>query len=123
VRHAGVPVVQLVGSGEALLRAAHPADRQPLELVVLRLVGLDAAARDGALGGENVGLVPAGFQLSRQPQRHDLDAGAVVGEELVGGEEDLHCRGPPGRSSRVFEGFSRGFISGGVRIGRMIIRL
>ena len=51
---------------------------------------------DGAPGGEDEGLVPAGLQLPRQPERHDLHAGTALGEELVGGEENPHRRGSRG---------------------------
>src|SRR5215207_742847 len=92
LRHVVVLVIQSVRTRQALLRAAHPADGDALELVVLCLVGLDAAAGDAALGGEDVGFVPAGLQLPRQPKRHDLDTGAVVREELMGGEKNPHRR-------------------------------
>ena len=90
--HTVVAVVQLVGAGQALLGAAYPADGDALELVVLRLAGQEVAVGDGALGGEDERLVPAGLQLSRQAERNDLHAGAALGEELVGGEEDSQWR-------------------------------
>jgi hypothetical protein len=66
-RHVFVEVIELVRAGEALLRAAHPSNGDPLVLVILRLVGPDAAAGDAALGGEDEGFVSPGFQLARQP--------------------------------------------------------
>src|SRR5215213_4671090 len=91
--HVVVAIVQLVGTGQALLGAAYPADGDSFELVILRLAGKEVAVGDGALGGEDQRLVSAGLQPPRQPERHDLDASAALGEELVGGEEDLQCLG------------------------------
>src|SRR3712207_3671517 len=92
LRHLVVPVIQLVGAGESLLGTTHPTDRDPVELVVFYLVRLDVAVGDGAFGGEDVGIVSPGFQFPRQSKRHDLDAGAMVGEKLVDSEKYLHRR-------------------------------
>ena len=86
--HDVVAVVQLVGAGQALLGAAYPADGDALELVVFRFAGQEVAVGDGAFGGQDERLVPAGLQFSRQAERYDLHARAALGEELVGGEED-----------------------------------
>jgi hypothetical protein len=91
IRHDLVLVIQAIGAGDALFGTAHPAHRYAPELVVFDLSWLDVVAGDTPFGGEHVRLVAPSLELPRQRERDGLDAGVVLGEELVRGEEDLHA--------------------------------
>src|SRR5215211_481034 len=87
--HELVLVIQAVKTpGDALLPAADPAHGDTFELVVLYLSWLDVVGGDATFWSQDVRLVAPGSELSRQPERDDLDAGVVLREELVRGEEN-----------------------------------
>src|SRR5215210_8456486 len=90
VRHDLVFVIQSVGTGDTLPGTAHPAHPYAPEFVVFDLSWLDIVAGNAPFGGEHVRLVAPRLELLRQGERDGLDAGVVLGEELVRGEEDSH---------------------------------
>src|SRR5215210_2043055 len=89
--HNLVLVIQtVITPSDTLPRAADPTHGDTLELVVLYLPRLHIVGGYAALRGQDIGLVAPGSELSRQSQRDDLDAGVVLREELVRGQENSH---------------------------------